>query len=94
VYKRQPVITTTGTPWSRMESLECGWWVPPTIEGIASALSAATQLEILQLREMGKRGASWVDQELPTDVVTQKYQQFYEWAISGGNLPTFVCDVK
>ena len=30
-----PVLTTTGAPWSMLPQRGCGWWVDPTVDGIA-----------------------------------------------------------
>ena len=51
-----PVLTTTGAPWGLLETERCGWWVPPTPEGIVQGLSLAVSTSPLDLREMGRRG--------------------------------------
>ena len=56
-----PAITTTGAPWSELEDYGCGWWVPPTVEGIAEALEKAVHTAPEELVEMGKRGRALVE---------------------------------
>jgi glycosyltransferase involved in cell wall biosynthesis len=55
-----PVVTTTGTPWARIEKMECGWWVPPEVEALTSALRVALALPASDLRAMGQRGRVWM----------------------------------
>lgn len=55
-----PVITTTGAPWQDLVTYNCGWWVPPGVDGVASALSEAVNLNAHELRTMGRRGRKLV----------------------------------
>ena len=57
-----PVLTTTGTPWSALREGGCGWWVPPTVEGIAEGLRVATSLSRGELRQMGTKGVALAKQ--------------------------------
>lgn len=58
-----PVITTTGAPWQGLLDHRCGWWVEPAMELVANALAEATQLDLAELAEMGKRGQRWVSRD-------------------------------
>lgn len=51
-----PVLTTTGTPWSQLQTSRCGWWVPADAGSIAVALREAISLSENERREMGARG--------------------------------------
>ena len=51
-----PVLTTTGTPWQCLTEERCGWWVEPTVAGIAAALKSACTLDSNTLQDMGQRG--------------------------------------
>ena len=39
-----PVLTTTGAPWAGLIEQRCGWWVEPTVDGLAAGLQAACAL--------------------------------------------------
>lgn len=58
-----PVITTTKTPWARVNADRSGWCVDDTIDGITSALRAATGFDRHVLSEMGARGRAVVERE-------------------------------
>lgn len=55
-----PVITTTGAPWQDLVMQKCGWWVTPGVDGVASALREAINLEPEELKVMGQRGRNLV----------------------------------
>jgi len=55
-----PVLTTTGAPWSILPESGCGWWVDPTVDGIAEGLRQATALDPETLRSMGAKGRALV----------------------------------
>ena len=73
-----PVITTTAAPWSVVEGEGCGWWVPPTTDGLAVALSQATALPIRRLEDMGMRGRAFVTRELSWHASAKKFIFLYE----------------
>lgn len=72
-----PVITTTGTPWADLERNRCGWWVPPTSEGIAGALKTATALPLAELASMGRRGADWIARDFSWPEMGRQMLQAY-----------------
>ena len=51
-----PVLTTTGAPWPMLVEHGCGWWVEPTVDGIAEGLRDATSRDADALRAMGDEG--------------------------------------
>ena len=55
-----PVVTTTGTPWKDLVSERCGWYVAPSADGIATALSDAMNQSPEARTKMGERGREWV----------------------------------
>jgi glycosyltransferase involved in cell wall biosynthesis len=55
-----PVLTTTGAPWSILPESGCGWWVDPTVDGVAEGLRQATDLDPEILRSMGGKGRGLV----------------------------------
>jgi glycosyltransferase involved in cell wall biosynthesis len=58
-----PVVTTTGTPWGRVEEKGCGWWVEPEVGPLTSALTTALSQPASSLRAMGLRGRAWMAAE-------------------------------
>lgn len=49
------VIATTGTPWSEIETEDCGWWVDPGVTALASGLDRAMSTSDDIRRAMGGR---------------------------------------
>lgn len=78
---RVPVITTTGAPWSELESNGCGWWVPPTVDGIASALEQAIQTKPEELSRMGARGRVLVEKKYSWVKIGIDGLAIYRWII-------------
>lgn len=66
-----PVLTTTGAPWSLLETERCGWWVPPTPEGIVSGLNSAVSMSLVELREMGLRGRIIMKERFAWDTIAE-----------------------
>jgi glycosyltransferase involved in cell wall biosynthesis len=73
-----PVLTTTGAPWSIVQQIGCGWWVEPTINGIADGLRHATSLDLETLRQMGEKGRSLVSKEFGWNRVASLMYSTYE----------------
>lgn len=72
-----PVITTTGTPWSEVRASNCGWWVPPTAAGIASALREALALSPGRRLEMGERGRRLVEERHSSSAAAARMEEMY-----------------
>jgi glycosyltransferase involved in cell wall biosynthesis len=72
-----PVITTTGTPWSEVREANCGWWVSPTVEGIAAALREALALSAERRREMGQRGRRLVEARHSSAAAAARMEDMY-----------------
>jgi glycosyltransferase involved in cell wall biosynthesis len=73
-----PVLTTTGAPWPMLHEMGCGWWVQPTVEGIAGGLLQATKLDIETLQRMGEKGRTLVMREFSWDRVASLMLSTYE----------------
>lgn len=82
-----PVLTTTGTPWSLLPERGCGWWVAPTVDCIAQALSTATALNDETLRTMGMRGREIVSSEFSWRQAAKKMREAYQWVLGGRPKP-------
>jgi len=70
-----PVITTTGTPWSKLEDKMCGRWIGNGVEPLVEAMTSMMQLEDNVRLEMGLRGYEMVKNE-------------YTWPLIGESLLT------
>ena len=62
-----PVITTTGTPWEELQTVDAGRWVPPTKEDIGRALRELLSMSESRREEMGRRGAALIREHYTWD---------------------------
>jgi glycosyltransferase involved in cell wall biosynthesis len=79
-----PVLTTTGAPWSMVRETGCGWWVPPTVDGIADALRHATSLDREELLRIGEKGRSLVSTEFGWKRIASLMLSTYEAVLKQG----------
>ena len=73
-----PVLTTTGAPWPMLEETGCGWWVEPTVDGIAEGLRHATNTDPGRLEQMGKKGRDLVSKQFGWGRVATLMRSTYE----------------
>jgi len=73
-----PVLTTTGTPWKSIAENRCGWYVSPTVDAIADALRAATQLNFEDRIKMGEIGKRMVNEKFGWDNAGRQMLSHYE----------------
>jgi glycosyltransferase involved in cell wall biosynthesis len=73
-----PVIATTGTPWRRIESAGCGWYVEPTLATVSVALAEATSLPADRLRAMGRAGRDLVASCYSWPTIASEYRAALE----------------
>ena len=85
-----PVITTTGTPWEVLQTADCGWWVEPSVHGIAGALKQATDLEVSVRERMGRNGYQLVTSRFTWEAAAQNMVAVYSWLLGRGPRPTCV----
>ena len=78
-----PVLTTTGAPWPMLPQRGCGWWVEPTVEGLAVGLRQATALDAATLQVMGTKGREFVAAEFGWERIVQQFVSLYEEVICG-----------
>ncbi len=79
MYAGLPVITTTGTPWEVLNSKQCGWWVEPTVAGIAQSLRNASLLSRAELLSMGEVGRAYIESKYTWNEVAVQMKEFYQW---------------
>jgi glycosyltransferase involved in cell wall biosynthesis len=72
-----PVLTTTGTPWCDLQTLQCGWWVEPKSAALVDALREAINLTGEQRRAMGSRGAALVRERFDWPHVAEAMIELY-----------------
>jgi glycosyltransferase involved in cell wall biosynthesis len=85
-----PVITTHGAPWQLLETERCGWWVPISVDGIATALADATRRSPEELSAMGERGRVVVEERFAWDGIAKQFVECYQWLLGEGEKPECV----
>jgi glycosyltransferase involved in cell wall biosynthesis len=85
-----PAIVTKGAPWSGLETRECGWWIEQGVDALADCLQSALELPPEQLRDKGRRGRLWIEQEFSWDHVGRMMLETYRWFLGGGTPPAWV----
>ncbi|MGD9614950.1 MAG: glycosyltransferase [Alphaproteobacteria bacterium] len=85
-----PVIATTGTPWRRVESEDCGWWVEPAPEALAVTLATAMAMPRPALRGMGMKGRAWMARDFSWNRVARDMSDLYSWLTGRAGQPASV----
>jgi len=69
-----PVIASHGTPWSMVEKKNCGMWVENNPEILVQTIY---EMRLLDLKNMGEAGWSWMKECYSWDVVGDKMFSVY-----------------
>jgi len=85
-----PVIATVGTPWQMLPVERCGWWVPPTPEGLAAALRELTADDETTLQAMGTRARAYAASAFDWTSIGQDMADCYCWLSGRGAAPECV----
>jgi glycosyltransferase involved in cell wall biosynthesis len=85
-----PAIVTKGAPWPDLETRDCGWWIEQGIDSLADCLQSALALSPEKLRDKGRRGRQWMEQEFSWDRVGRMMLETYRWLVGGGTPPAWV----
>jgi glycosyltransferase involved in cell wall biosynthesis len=85
-----PAVVTKGAPWAELESRDCGWWIEQGADSLADCLKSAMALPSEQLRDRGRRGRRWMEQEFSWDHVGGMMLETYRWLLGGGTPPAIV----
>ncbi|MCP4309159.1 MAG: glycosyltransferase, partial [bacterium] len=85
-----PVISSSGAPWSGLESKRCGWWIDHGAEPLAAALGNAMAMPRDDLHAMGARGRMWMAQDFAWDQIGRDMLDVYRWLRQGGEPPPTV----
>ena len=70
-----PVIASKGTPWSRLEEMQCGLWVDNDPESLAAAIRS---ISTKRLQNMGLKGREWMRNEFSWHSVTKQMLDLYQ----------------
>ena len=73
-----PVITTMGTPWSELESRQCGWWTEVGTEATVQALRNFLSLTENELEMMGRNGRKLVEEKYSARKVAEEFVEMYK----------------
>jgi len=84
-----PVITTTGTPWEQLHTVDAGRWVPPTKEDIGRALEEVLRMSQSQRRQMGERGAALIREHYTWHKVARKFLTVCDCVLHGKPIPLY-----
>ena len=85
-----PVITTRATPWQKIESSRCGWWIETGVERLAGALQTATQLCVSDLADMGRRGRELVLSNYSWQSSAERLLSVMQWLIGKADKPCWL----
>lgn len=85
-----PCIATKGSPWSELESRNCGWWVDYSQEAITDAVHAVISTPSDELERMGRNGRLLMEQRYSVEAVANDFFQLYRWILGLGDKPAFV----
>jgi glycosyltransferase involved in cell wall biosynthesis len=84
---RVPVIASTGTPWVGLRDRDCGWWIQPTVDGLARAIDEALTLDVATRIAKGERGRQWMIEEFSWAQVAHEMTDFYDGVVSSRRVP-------
>lgn len=73
-----PVITTTGTPWSNLPSIGCGWYIEPGYEALVVELPKILNKSKNDLFQMGQKGIVYIRNEFSWSQIANKSIDIYK----------------
>ena len=85
-----PVLTTKGTPWEELNTINCGLCVDNSEEGIREGLSRLIELSRKELSIMGLKGKKLIKDKYLWDNTALLTLELYEWMIKNNNKPDFI----
>jgi glycosyltransferase involved in cell wall biosynthesis len=82
-----PVVASTATPWRRLPTMECGWWVTNDSNTLAGALESAMAMPAVDLARMGANGRRWMAAEFRWAPLAARVVAAYQWITGRGPKP-------
>ncbi len=74
-----PVIVSKGAPWNKIESKKAGWWIDINEDSLVKCLNVALKTNSNNLKEMGKNGKKWMEEDYSWSAVASKMLDTYLW---------------
>lgn len=88
-----PCIASQGTPWSGLERVNAGRWIPIGAEPLAEALKELMAMSDDGRNAMGECGIKWIERDFSWKGIGFKMKAAYEWLLGNGEKPECVrCD--
>ncbi len=85
-----PVITTTETPWTDLDTRNCGWCITPKQPELEQALRNSLKMPLESLHEMGEKGRTWMQDDYAWDRIAEMMRLTYKWLINNNNQPPWI----
>ena len=73
-----PVLTTTGTPWTELDEVGCGWCIELSSKTLVDTLQIGIGMSIDQLHEMGKKGRKYVIENFAWQTIGKEMANCYQ----------------
>ena len=73
-----PVITTKDAPWEIISKKDLGWWIENNNSALLNALYEATNMNIIDLFNKGKKAKNFVTKNLSWNIIQKKYIEIYK----------------
>lgn len=73
-----PVITTTNTPWKKLNKNKCGWCIDLNIDKAVKTLEEAIELDPRKKKIMGQRGRKWMIKDFSDQSIGIKMHNVYK----------------
>jgi glycosyltransferase involved in cell wall biosynthesis len=77
-----PVITTTGTPWTNLNEVGCGWCIELNADNLTHALREGLTTSPKRLKEMGELGRQHIIENFTWPSIAGKLATFYKQTLS------------
>ena len=84
-----PIITTSGTPWNKINELGAGWCVDRNFSDIRDALIEGINLTDLEREFMGNISRK-ISDDYKEEKVINDLKHLYEWQIHKTKRPDFI----
>jgi glycosyltransferase involved in cell wall biosynthesis len=85
-----PVVTTTNTPWKKLEEYKAGWCINLSVENMYQCLSHAMKLDEKLLHNLGENGKNWMKKDYSWEMVGEKILKTYSWIQNKEKKPDFI----